>query len=143
MTSSTYLWYSEGSDPTHGFLHRLCLYIKVLKLTLKLVHDSCNLEGGRGKGGRGEIGREIRGKKGENREKWGKERGRSEKKKKEDKRETNFDYFGSQGTVWVAKESLCFSSQAQEYQTALTFSRFMDLRAESIDFTTPAIAPVT
>lgn len=42
-----------------------------------------------------------------------------------------------------AKESLSFSSQAQEYQTAPTFSRFIDLRAESIDFTTPAIAPVT
>ena len=47
-----------------------------------------------------------------------------------------------------AKEKPIFNvlsrySQRVATSDSTTFSRFMDLRAESIDFTTPAIAPVT
>lgn len=35
----------EGGNSAHGFLHCLCLHVKMFKLALKLVHDASNLEG--------------------------------------------------------------------------------------------------
>ena len=61
MATVPHLWYGESGDPTHGFLHCLCLHVKMFKLTLKLVHDCCNLEGkGGGGGGGGGGGRDRR-----------------------------------------------------------------------------------
>lgn len=97
----TYLWDCEGGHSTHGLLHGLCLYIKMLKLTFKLVHDVGNLE---------ERGRKMS----------------CVSNQTKAQRGTSHDL-----------------AQLLAMRSGLAFSKFMDLRAESIDFTTPAIELVT
>ena len=43
MIQETHLWCCQRCYSTHGLLHSLCLYIKMLELSLKLIHDISHL----------------------------------------------------------------------------------------------------